>query len=366
MNVKLVSQTEQNAPRGRMFFILALSLFLLQCKRALPQKDAIRIMTYNVLKYGDGCQGSTDLYHGYLKTIVSYTDPDLLGLIKVEAIPQRPGDKGKAPFGFADSILSRALNTAFPGKYAYCPFSNKARDTNQALLFYNRSKLGFVSMATLVSDITDINMYKLYYRDLNLAKTHDSAFLFIVLVHTDSGDEPDDRNRQMDELMKAIRRQFAKLPNIIIMGDFNLRKAKEDGYQLLTNNAERSYRFCDPPFAIDKTVSYPANWEKHPEKFAGFLTTSTRKKSKEPNECGTGGGAKSWYDHILLSPSLTSSSNYYHYVPHSYRTIGNDGKRIDISVNELPNKSAPAEVLNAIYQMSNKYPVMLQLGVSPR
>jgi hypothetical protein len=346
-------------------FLMFLPLILSQCSAAPPQKDVIKIMSYNVLKYGDGCQGPTSQFHGYLKTIVSYTDPDVLGLVKVEAIPQRAGDKGKAPVGFADSILKSALNAAFPGKYTYCPFTNKARDNDQALLFYNKNKIGFVSMTTLVSDMTDINMYKLYYLDLNLPKTHDTAFLYIVLVHTDSGDEPDDRNRQMDELMNAVRKQFARLPNIIVMGDFNLRKAKEEGYQALTNNAEKNYRFLDPPFAIDKRASYPANWEKHPEKFAPFLTTSTRRKWKEPNDCGTGGGAKSWYDHILLSPSLTNRLNFYHYIPRTYHTVGNDGNRIDISVNDMPNKSAPVEVLNALYQMSNKYPVMLELGVSP-
>jgi hypothetical protein len=53
--------------------------------------------------------------------------------------------------------------------------------------------------------------------------------------------------------------------------------------------------------------------------------------------------------------------------------IGNDGHRFSISANSAPvNTSAPAAVINAIFQMSNKYPVMLDLlathnttGVSP-
>jgi endonuclease/exonuclease/phosphatase family metal-dependent hydrolase len=351
---------------NKIISLFVLFPFFCECKTPPLQKDLIKVMSYNVLKYGDGCQGPIFLLHGYLKTIVNYTEPDVLGLVKVEAIPQTVVAKGKAPMGFADSILANAFNSTHPGKYACCPYTNAARDNNQNLLFYNTGKLGFASCATLVSDISDINIYKLYYREPNLAKTHDTAFIYFVLVHTDSGDRPDDRDRQMKELMGALRKYFAALPDIVVMGDFNLRKSSEQGYQLLTNNAEQNYRFIDPPFAIDKKAAYPANWDKHPERFSSFLTTSTRKKDKEPNDCGTGGGAKGWYDHILLSPALAGSSNYYHYVPGTYRTIGNDGNRIDRAVNDLPNKSAPQEVLNALYQMSNKYPVMLELGISPR
>ena len=341
--------------------LLLLLPFFSVCKTSPTPRDVIKVMTYNVLKYGDGCQGTGSQMHGYLKTIVKYTDPDILGLVKVEAIPSALSDKGKAPKGFEDSILLNALNAAHPDKYACCPFSNAARDNNQTLLYYNKHKFGFSSFVTLVSDVTDINMYKLYYLGYNLPNTKDTSFLYIVLVHTNSGDDPDERDRQMTEVMSAMRKRFPALPNVIVMGDFNLRKTNEQGYKVLTNNAEKSYCFIDPPFAIDKTVEYPANWER----FAGYLTTSTRKQDKEPNNCGTGGAAKGWYDHILLAPPLGNKSNHYYYISHSYRTIGNDGHRVDASVNDLPNKSAPAEVLDALYQMSNKYPVMLELGINP-
>ena len=354
--------------------------FLSQCKQPpspadLPmdarqkdvrQKDVMKVMSYNVLKYGDGCQGTASQLHGYLKTIINYTDPDILGLVKVEAIPSGPAAKGKAPVGFADSILKNALNAARPGKYAFCPYTNAARDNNQVLLFYNKNKIGYSSFVTIVSDVTDFNLYKLYYLEPDLSKTHDTAFIYFILVHTNSGDESDERDRQMTEVMKALRSKFSSLPNLVIMGDFNLRKTNEQCYQVLTNNAEKNYCLVDPPFAIDKKVSYPANWDKHPERFASFLTTSTRRKEKEPNTCGTGGGAKGWYDHILISPTMAGSAGYYHYIPGSYHTVGNDGRRIEASVNDTPNNSAPAEVLNALFQMSNKYPVMLELGVSPR
>src|SRR4051812_36511310 len=66
---------------------------------ALAQKDAIEIMSYNVLKYGNGCQGPNSQSHSYLKTIVKYANPDILALIKVETIATKD-KKGRAPTGF--------------------------------------------------------------------------------------------------------------------------------------------------------------------------------------------------------------------------------------------------------------------------
>jgi hypothetical protein len=44
--------------------------------------------------------------------------------------------------------------------------------------------------------------------------------------------------------------------------------------------------------------------------------------------------------------------------------VGNDGNRIGISINDAPtNNSAPANVINALFQMSNKYPVIADLRV---
>ena len=107
---------------GTNYIILLLVFFpfLTECKTpaAPKQKDVIKIMSYNVLKYGDGCQGTANEMHAYLKTIINYTDPDILGLVKVEAIPTGPNAKGKAPIAFEDSILAHALNAARADLYA--------------------------------------------------------------------------------------------------------------------------------------------------------------------------------------------------------------------------------------------------------
>jgi len=342
------------------FFLLCMASGIV----SMAQKDTLRVMAYNVLYYGNGCQGPNGNYHNYMKKIVSYANPDIFSMEKMAAIPVSHGDKyATAPYGFADSILEFALNAAFPGRYAYCPFTNNARGNNMAVLFYDKQKLGFVSIVSSYANITDFNTYKLYYKDPNLSSTHDTTFLYVLPTHDLSGDENEQaRGAQIAEETRLTKQHFRRLPNMINMGDFNSRNSDEPFYQTLTAGADSNFRFSDPPFYPDSNLFYPANWD-HNGAFSAYMTTSTRESKEIPNTCGTGGGAKGWYDHIFLSPWIINNTNYIRYIPNSYRTIGNDGKRFKVSINDQ-NTSAPADVIEALYQMSNKYPVMVSLEVT--
>ena len=339
---------------------------------AKGQIDTLKVMTYNVLYYGDqpSCQGSHTASHGYLQTIINYTKPDLIGLEKMAAIPMYTGDhSGSAPKGFADSVLDYALNPAVPGTYAYCPYTNNAGADNMDLLYYNKNKVGFASLLTTYSNITDFNTYKMYYKDAALATTHDTLFFYVTLNHDNSGSSSSDiilRGQQIDGEMANLQTHFTRLPNMINMGDFNTHNTSEECYQRLVTPPDTNFRFYDPPFYPDGDLSYPADWDSNPSTYAGYLTTSTRQSSSVPNSCGSSGGGKSWYDHIFLSANLLHCVDRLWYQPHSYKTIGNDGFRVGVSVNDWPtNSSAPSSVINAIFQMSNKYPVLLNLIVAP-
>ena len=179
------------------------------------QKDTLRVMAYNSLYYGSGCQGSSGLYHAYLKTIVAYTNPDILSLEKMGSIKSAPDDKyGTAPVGFADSVVAYALDAAFPGRYAHCPYTNAAKTNNMSVIFYDRRKLGFVSIVSSYANITDFNTYKLYYKDPNLARTHDTTFLYVIPNHDLSGDENEKvRGIQISEVMRHTKEHFSRLPS---------------------------------------------------------------------------------------------------------------------------------------------------------
>ncbi len=324
----------------------------------------ITVMSYNVLKYGNGCQAPNGIMHSYLKTIVQNANPDILGLVKVNSFKLTAQDENATgPIGFGDSILNSAMNAAYTGRYAFCPPTNSAGSDNMNLLFYDKNKFGFSSESILCNFETDIDLYKLYYKkNLNPA---DTSFLFVVLNHTKSGKESDKRDQQMQTVEDNIKKYFKKLPDMIDMGDFNLRNTDEPGYKKLTAEDNPDFRFSDPPFNPDSRLKYPADWSDNPDGFAKYLTTSTRKKDDSPNSCGTGGGAKLWFDHILISPSIANGTGKFKYASNSYHTFGNDGLRNGISVTSEnhPNASVPPEVSEALFQFSNKYPVILELSV---
>jgi len=351
------------------YIILLLAVGICNSHFSIAQTDTIRVMAYNVLNFGEYplCQGADGIYNGYLETIVQFANPDIIGLEKLGSIQTSPSDHNyTAAVGFQDSILQFALNAAYPGRYNYCPFTNNSASATECLVFYDQQKLGFIDITCTYSNTEDFNTYKLYYKDSNLATTHDTTFLYVTDNHDISGSSNAAlRGAQIAGEMAQIQTHFTHLANMINMGDFNLRNTSEPVYQTLTNSANANFNYYDPPFYPDATYTYPADWDGNPGLYSKVLTTSTRSSGSVPNSCGTSGGAKDWYDHIFLSPWIIHDSNYISYIPNSFRVIGNDGHRLSISVNDAPtNTSAPAAVINALFQMSNKYPVMVDLAVT--
>ena len=331
-------------------------------------QDSLRVMTYNILNFGSTCQGQPIPMLIYLKTIVEAANPDVVGLVKMESIKTSQNDMhGVLPYGFADSIVKAGFDAAYPNRYDHSTYSDAAGSGNNTLLIFDKNKLGFVKMSTLLVDIEDFNLFQLYYKDPNLGVTHDTTFLYFVLNHTSSGTDATDRDRQDTLIRNALKKRFLHLPNLINMGDFNLHNSSEIGYSGYVAYADSNFKFYDAPFLPDKKLNYPLSWDQNPAVCSNFLTTSTRASSSLPNSCGTSGGAKSWYDHILMSPWILHNENYVGYVPNSYHVFGNDGKRIGISINDSTsngkNGVVSSTVANALWQFSNKYPVMLTLGV---
>jgi hypothetical protein len=358
-------------------YLLILLVAIASNAQLQAQTDTLRVMAYNVLNFGAYplCQGPNKVYHAYLQTIVQYANPDIMGLVKMGSIKTSPTDNNySAEINFQDSILKYVLEPSYPGRFNYCPFTNIAASGTECLVFYNQQKLGFVATTCTYSNTEDFNTFKFYYKDVNLGTTHDTTFLYVTSNHDISGSSSGaQRGAQITGEMNQIKSHFTHLANMINMGDFNLRNTSEPVYQVLTNPADTNFRYYDPPFYPDAKVAYPADWDNNPNAFSKYLTTSTRASGSNPNSCGTSGGAKDWFDHIFLSPWIINSANYISYIPKSFRAVGNDGNRLGISINDAPaNISAPAPVINALFQMSNKYPVMVDLlvtqnttGVSP-
>ncbi|MDE3182942.1 MAG: hypothetical protein KGM16_05940 [Bacteroidota bacterium] len=328
----------------------------------IEKSDTLRVMAYNVLNYGDLCQGSTTSLDGYFRTIIQYTQPDLMSCEKMTAFPPLGGSGGN----LADEILANVLNFVNPDKYNYAAPTNASGSGTLSVLFYNQQKLTYVSTEDLLSLVTDFDLYKFYYNDINLSITKDTTFLYAVVCHTKSGSASLERDFQDSTVMASLRSKFEHFPNLIVMGDFNTRGSFEHGYQSLISSKDSNTTISDPPYYPDETLKYPGNWSISPSYVVPFLTTSTRSLPYDPNACGASGGGKGWYDHIFISNWLINGSNYIKYIPHSYQSVGNDGARTGVSINSnVPsvNTSAPAKVLDALYHFSDKYTVMIRFEV---
>lgn len=353
-------------------FIIALVTFINIQSYCFSQHDTLTVMAYNVLHYGDGCQGSFAHLDSNLKIIIQYANPDIFGMVKSQPIKSSASDpNGYSPINLQDSIILYALDAAYPGRYACTPisFTNEGFDKDMDLLFYNQNKLGYVS-TTLLCNLEEIfSLYKLYYKDPNLSTTMDTTFLHIILNHTVSGSVPNgpiSRDHQDSLIVNSLKAMYSHLPNVISMGDFNTHSSDEAGYILMTQTTDTSFLFHDPPFSPDNKLSYPISWETATQALP-YLNTATR-FTDLPNGCGSSGGAKDWYLHMFLSGWIINNYDYIKYVPNSYKTLGNDGNRGGISINDSTtvgkNLSAPSNVINALYQFSDKYPILSKLAVT--
>lgn len=326
----------------------------------IKAQDTITVCSYNVLNFGDNCQGSVEYQKQFLKTIFDYEKPDVFGLIKLYPIQRYPGDfSGYLSPYFCDSICNDVFQST-DKSFKYAPYSNEARGSDMNVLFYNENKMQFVKSEVLYSEITDFDFYTFFYKDSMLEKHHDTTFIHFILLHTESGDDASTRNHQISQMFQKLKERMSFLPNLIILGDFNTRSSEEIDYKLLTQNNDSNFNLIDPPFGFDSLLTYPAMWDKNVT-YSKWFTTSTRKDPDIPNSCGTSGGAKNWYDHLLFSNWIQENKNYVQYVHNSYHTIGNDGKRRGISVNDSTtngkNNSIPIDLADALFKFSNKYPI---------
>ena len=95
----------------------------------VDKTDTLNVMAYNVLGYGDMCQGNTATLNGYLQTIIQYSQPDLFSFEKMGDFPPA----STLPGNLADDITTNALNVVFPGKYAYATPTNLTGADNMAI-----------------------------------------------------------------------------------------------------------------------------------------------------------------------------------------------------------------------------------------
>lgn len=318
-------------------FCLLLSFFApnlcAQTTSSLPGTiDTVRVMQYNLLNYGNSAN-SPYYKNARLATIVQYARPDVLGVNEVFSQP-----------ALLDSILA-ALG---PG-WAHAAYSNAGGETQTNSLFYKSSTFLLHSQTLVSSNLRDIIAYRLQYRDA-LTAAHDTVFLTVIVCHLKaSPGSAEEAERAVETATIAAYIAQSGSDNYLVMGDMNVYSSTEAAYQNLVANPTLSARLYDP-------ISRPGAWSGNAS-FADIHTQSPRTVNTL-GDGGASGGLDDRFDQILVSGPVIGDSAGVKYLPGSYQTVGQDGQHYNGSLLDAPgNTSAPAQVVQALYEMSDHLPV---------
>lgn len=316
---------------------------------SLLSQDTLNVMHYNLLYYGVNngtCNQTSNSYqvkNQNLRILMNYFTPDILTLNEISP-----------NVTYHQSLLTNVLNTDGRTFYKLAPISNYSGSNIINLVAYNSAKIEVSKMFSLTTGIRDINIYKMFYKYADLGLTGDSIFLYVVVAHLKAGTATADKAQRAVEtqtLMEFLQSQNI-YGNVTFSGDFNLTGSSEEAYQNLISWPQPDFRFVDP-------VDAPGNWSNN----SAFSHVHTQSSREEPYGCGATGGLDDRFDFILASMELMNGSQQVTYINNSFKTIGQDGLHYNKSVNFLPNASAPVEVLNALYEISDHLPVVMKLKV---
>jgi len=322
-------------------------LFSILFLNGFSNQDTIKVMQYNLLHFGNFtsfCNLSNNNPENkrvWLKTMFDYYLPDILSVNEISANQF-----------YHNMILNQVLNASGRNYYAKAAATNLAGSDIINMLYYNTQKVGLASQDVAVHPLRDINVYKLYHNSGNYLLTGDTTFFYIFSAHFKSGTNTSDILRRT-EMAQAVINYIVEnqiTEACMMIGDLNLQGSSEPAWQVLTGSTPEFEGFSDP-------ANKPGNWNKNPE----FVMVHTQSTRTIADGCGAVGGMDDRFDFILVNDPLLSSEANLKYIQQSYRVPGQDGQRFDGSLIDPPNFSAPIEVIEAMYNLSDHLPVMVDL-----
>lgn len=316
-------------------------------------QDTITVMQYNLLEYGNYQSGFAECYETNnntqhkdecIRTLVNYVKPDILTVCEFGATQALQSD-----------FLRHNLNINGINYWKSDNIINYAGSNIINHIFYDSRKMELKSHVALRTSPRDTDVYELYLKTSGLI-AGDTIKLVCIVSHPKAGQYYEvDRLTTMRTAMNYVAQHYAT-ENVLIMGDFNMYRASESGYQLLTQTYDDfQVRFVDPLVNVGGVGEWNNN-----QRFAPFHTQSTRRYSEE---CFSSGGLDDRFDFILISDEIYMGFNKIKYVNNSYYAVGNDGNHFDQSIDQNGNTSVPANVVEALFDASDHLPVTMKLSV---
>lgn len=327
----------------RSLFLLIFSTFFITAAQA---QDTLRIFQYNLFRYGE-TNKEPAVKNPLLKTIVDYAKPDIIGVNEISPVSD-----------YANNILNGALNVNGETKWKKGKLSLAGNDKSLAsTVFYNSNKFELIKQDTVSTFQREITAFNFFYKDSNLAITKDTIFFKVIVLHFKAGQTSANASARASEALE-IKNYFNKsnkAENVFLMGDFNVYTSTEAAYQTLTANPNTLHRLYDP-------LNRPGNWNNNGT-FADIHTQSTH--STQTGGFASG-GMDDRFDILLCSKSVLEDSLRVRILPETYIPIGNDGQHFNLAINAAPvNTSVPADVLTALYNMSDHLPIRADIVFTP-
>jgi len=308
----------------------------------------IKVMTYNLLNFGNYTSYCTTANNphenkaGYLATIVNNQQPDIIAVCEM-------GKHISANYT-ANYILGNSLNINGETKWLAAAPTDQSGSYLINGLYYDSNKFQLMSQPVVVTDVRDINIYK-----LKCLQMEEETFFYVVILHLKAGSSPSDeagRAAMITKLMNYLS-VFGNNKNFIVVGDLNVYKATEPAFQNLINPSNPSLAFYDP-------INQLGDWNNNPD-FKDYHTQSTH--NDYDNDCFSYGALDDRFDWILISSSLKDGTDDIKYVDETYWAVGQDGNRFNSTLIIPTNTSLPADVINALYNMSDHLPVVAEFQI---
>jgi endonuclease/exonuclease/phosphatase family metal-dependent hydrolase len=337
------------------------ALFLL-CLNGIPLAaqagENLRVMAYNLTyfrAFTSFCTSTNNppgAKEGWLRTVVDYVQPDLLVCNEVD------GSSATAH----GRILSQCLNANGVTRWSATDLYTNGSSLINAV-YFDHNKLGLKAQGIITKDLQNANLVRgidvlrFYYQDSLLAWNPDTVFFTVFAAHFKAGNtatDAADRQKACEAIMNYLATK-PRDPHYLLCGDLNMSKSQEGGFQQLLNFSNSTIRFYDPENQL-------GNWSSNGT-FAAMHTQSTR-DALTNDGCYSGGGLDDRYDHILINQTALTSSARMRYLPGSLKPVGNDGLHFNVAINIGTNNSVPANVLTALYEVSDHLPVIADFEVS--
>jgi hypothetical protein len=335
--------------------ILSTLLLVIASIPTWAQLDTVRVMQYNLLNYRNTTQQCTNSNNnattkeGHLKTIVAHVKPDVLVVNEMGAHWLNP-----------NKLLTGALNKDGINHFDQAEYSNNGFSSLTNMLFFNKNKLVLHSQDEIAKDTSGrdlvrlIDVYTLYMKWSGDLAQGDTAFLTFFVAHLKAGSTSADKEQRHQMTIAAMEylKDLDRKGNYFFAGDFNIQTSSEKCYQEMVNHPITGIRFYDPKDA-------PGSWNNN-SNYSNLHTQSTHTGDTRGG-CFSGGGLDDRFDFILCDKATLNGVGSAKYISGTYKALGQDSRRFNGDIKNPSNNTIPSEVSNALYEMSDHLPVLMDV-----